>query len=89
MRTTEKHLNLLVTLLNTGHPAPGLHEVGSYTISYENGGVSLYEYVNDKGAVHDVFNCGHVPKKDLHNRIKAFLDGFDLGRQERRDISWP
>jgi hypothetical protein len=50
--------------------------VGNYYISGAYGGVSLHRNVNLRGACTDVFNCGHVPKRDLYNRMRAYLAGL-------------
>ena len=49
--------------------------VGNYHISGAYGGVSLHCMVNECGAVDDVFGCGHISKRDLWNRMRAFLEG--------------
>ena len=51
--------------------------VGNYYISGAYGGVSLHRNVNLRGACTDVFNCGHVPKRDLYNRMRAYLAGIE------------
>lgn len=50
---------------------------GNYHLSHAYGGVCLHRMVNDCGAVQDVFSCGHVPKRDLYNRIRAFITGLE------------
>jgi hypothetical protein len=51
--------------------------VGNYYISGAYGGVSLQRNVNLSGGCTDVFNCGHVPKRDLYNRMRAYLAGLE------------
>lgn len=36
--------------------------------------LTLLSYLIESG-VHAVFSCGHVPARDLFNRMDAFLDG--------------
>lgn len=48
--------------------------IGNYHISYACGGVSLHQMQNEGGRTRDVFNCGHISKGDLFNRICAFMD---------------
>jgi len=53
-----------------------------YTISYAYGGASLHRNcdVNGDGESHgvsDVFGCGHVPKRELYDRMQAFLRGVE------------
>lgn len=50
--------------------------IGGYLLDYAYGGVSLYEVINEHGGVNDVFSCGHVPKRELFNRICAYLKGM-------------
>ena len=55
---------------------------GYYHIDGAYGGVALYRTcdVNGDGeshGVHDVFRAGHMPKRDLYNRLRAFLDGIE------------
>lgn len=52
-------------------------QVGCYHLSGAYGGVSLHQMDNKSGGVRDVFRCGHVPKRDLYNRISAFIDGLE------------
>tara|TARA_R100001143_G_scaffold11500_1_gene13206 strand:- start:15 stop:317 length:303 start_codon:yes stop_codon:yes gene_type:complete len=51
--------------------------IGNYYISGAYGGVSLQRNVNLSGGCTDVFNCGHVPKRDLYNRMRAYLAGLE------------
>ena len=84
-RVTEKDLNIIVSRLNqlTGYGrSPDYSVIGSYTIDYAYGGVSLHKYCNEHGAVSDVFRCGHIPKRDLYHRICAYIDGIEAGEGE-------
>ena len=86
-RITNKDLQLAVDRLNTiTDNKLGAYEkqengqyksnVGNYHLSYAYSGVSLHKMVNQAGGVQDVFRCGHIPKRDLYNRIWAFIDGM-------------
>lgn len=85
-RITEKQLEAVCDLINreTGSPkAPWLKQdgklvgqVGNYHISHAYGGVCLHRMSNEHGGVSDVFFCGHVPKRDLFERMHAFLTGM-------------
>lgn len=60
-----------------------------YTISYAYGGAALHRNcdVNGDGeshGVHDVFGF-HMPKRDLYERMQAFLRGIDAAREEDAD----
>lgn len=50
--------------------------VGNYHISQAYGGYSLHLMSNTSGGVHDVFHCGHVPARDLYNRIQGMFAGL-------------
>ena len=52
-------------------------QIGCYHLSRAYGGYSLHRMVTDGGGVSDVFGCGHVPARDLANRMHAFLDGIE------------
>ena len=47
--------------------------IGNYRISGAYGGVSLYRMATD------VFGCGHVTKRDLYDRLHAYLIGIKHG----------
>jgi hypothetical protein len=92
-RITNKMLDARVKILNalmnralapytknddgTFQPNPGnFHISGAY------GGVCLHEMSHEPGCtgVSDVFRCGHIPKRELYNRINAFIDGIETAR---------
>ncbi len=95
-RITNAHLNGLCHRLNvcTGNPRTYCQSadrytanVGHYYIARANrayGGVALYQVVNESGGVVDVLRSGHVTKRDLWNRMQAFLRGFELGTSAAR-----
>ncbi len=49
--------------------------VGNYHLSFSYGGVCLHRMSSLGGGVDDVFSCGHTTKRDLYNRIHAYLIG--------------
>jgi len=61
-----------------------LANIGNYHLSGAYGGVSLHRTVNAGGGVSDVFGCGHVTKRDLYNRMRAFLEGIDTTNAKER-----
>ena len=83
-RITEKHLQGLCNRLNavTGSPdAPyvnGVAQIGNYHISHAYGGVCLHRMYNTSGGVSDPLYCGHCSKRELYNRIYAFIQGMEL-----------
>lgn len=84
MRIKESDLDIMVRRLNrmAGFgDNPSYSTIGAYIIDHAYGGVSLHKYANESGAVHDVFRCGHIPKKGLYYRICAYIDGIEEGRK--------
>ena len=87
-RITEKQLENLCARINkaTGSPETPwsrdgsgqlVSNVGNYHLSGAYGGVSLHRMASyGGGSVHDVFSCGHTTKRDLYNRMWAFLAGL-------------
>lgn len=49
---------------------------GNYGISQAYGGVSLHQIVTNGGGERDVFNCGHVSKRELFNLMHAYIRGL-------------
>lgn len=84
-RITDKNLDGLCAVINwvTGSPeAPyveGVCQIGNYHISHSYGGVSLHRMSNASGGVTEPLHCGHTTKRDLWNRMHAFLKGIELG----------
>ena len=53
-------------------------QVGNYHLSHAYGGVTLNQMSNIHGGIHETFSCGHVPKRDLFNRLCAYIDGIEV-----------
>jgi len=90
-RITVWHLEAIIACINRAMNTPtepyalgadGRHraQVGAYHLSSAYGGYCLHQIVNDGGGVRDVFSCGHVPARDLANRMHAFRAGVDSAR---------
>jgi hypothetical protein len=88
-RITRKQLDALVARLNdiTGSPtaawtrhADGTLKanIGNYHISGAYGGVCLHRMMTDGGGVTTPLTCGHVPKRELFNQLRAYIDGLEL-----------
>ena len=86
-RITEQNLLGLVGIINkmTGSPpepwttdADGKHHanVGNYHQEGAYGGKRLGRMCTDGGGVTDVFECGFTTKRDLYERMRAFMLGF-------------
>ena len=90
-RITQKQLERLVDRINeaTRSPmAPWTRDgdkltanIGNYHLSGAYGGVALERMCNEGGDVSTVFFCGRIPKRDLYNRMSAFLAGVDAARR--------
>ena len=84
-RITSTHLEILAKRINEIKGTPkkswivenGKNKslVGNYHIDGAYGGVSLHCMANECGGINDVLGCGHISKRDLWNRMRAFLEG--------------
>lgn len=89
-RITDKHLQALCNRINTitGSPMEYMTmidgkrtiNVGHYHISGAYGGVCLHRTMNDAGGVTCPIGMGHVPKRDLYNRMTAFIAGLEASK---------
>lgn len=85
-RITRKDLDRLASRINeaTGSPlfpwddADGrlIASPGNYHIDCAYGGFSLHRMSNTSGGVSDVFSMGHMPARELHGLMYAFLIGY-------------
>lgn len=90
-RTTEKQLQAIVSRINrmTGSPESAYTEVGdkfranigNFHLSHCYGGVSLHRMTNESGGVSDVLGCGHISKRELAERMYAFIRGYELAQE--------
>ena len=93
MRITEKMLQHQVDYLNTltGNPSKSWTfdeetkrskaNIGNYHLYFAYGGVCLHQMVNDGGGVTTPIGGGCVPKKELHQKLSAFISGIELGKK--------
>ena len=90
MRITDKDLEAVAARINRSLGTPATpyskREDGTfgpnarnYHISYAYGGAGLCRMADQGSGTHDVFRCGHVPKRELYDRMQAFLDGLEAG----------
>lgn len=89
-RITDKHLQALRNRINiiTGSPMEYMTtidgkrtiNVGHYHISGAYGGVCLHRTINESGGVTCPIGMGHVPKRDLYNRMVAFIAGLEASK---------
>ena len=95
-RITNRQLDNLVNQINEAMGTPmepytknsaGEYkpQANNYHLSGAYGGVSLHKMSATKGCsgISDVFSCGHITKRDLHDRMHAFL----IGARKPLDIS--
>ena len=85
-RITNKDLEAVVARINRATDSPDTSwtrtdagmkaNIGNYHISGAYGGVSLHRMVTDGGGITDVFSCGHITKRDLYDRMQAYLAGL-------------
>jgi hypothetical protein len=86
-RITQSQLQGKIDLLNelTGNPlkpyglVDGKHraQIGNYYLSMQNSGYALYRMVNEGGGISDIFSRGHGTKRELYERICAYISGIE------------
>jgi hypothetical protein len=90
-RVTESQLQSIVDRLNrlTGNPAEcytkgedgRLHaNIGNYHLSFAYGGVALHQMVTDGGGVREPLYTGHIPKRELAERLYSFIYGIQTAQ---------
>ena len=82
-RITQRYLDSLCERINDAQQTPPITykridgtlvgQVGNYLISSAYGGVCLHQIANVSGGARDVFSCGYITKRDLYNRMRAYL----------------
>jgi len=90
-RTSIKTLEAIVGWINdiTDSPsepytrdANGFHaNVGNYHLSQAYGGVNLVRMVNDAGGVSEPIGPGHIPKRELEMKLRAFYAGLEQAKE--------
>lgn len=55
-------------------------QIGNYHLSGAYGGYALHEMVNEGGGIRDIFG-GHMPKRELYERMHAFIRGLNAARE--------
>lgn len=89
-RITEKQLEAVVARINTVTNNPltpwtkvekgCTANIGNYHLSFAYGGVSLHQMLSNGGGARDVFRCGHVTKRELANKMWAFLECLETAK---------
>lgn len=75
-RPTEPYVKVVAQDGAVTHAA----QIGNFHLSGAYGGYALHEMVNQGGGVRDVFS-GHMPKRELYERMHAFIRGIEAGRE--------
>ena len=85
-RITRAHLDAKVATINSMTKSPTepsrmvdgkwTANVGNYHVSGAYGGYSLHRMRNESGGVSDVFDCGHIPAKQLAALMSAYTAGL-------------
>lgn len=93
-RITDKDLKAVVSRINTmcGTPSEPYAKIGDkyvpqancYHLSGAYGGVSLHQMSSTPSCtgVRDVFSCGHITKRELYDRMQAFIVGYQTAKGE-------
>ena len=92
-RITEKMLQMRVDYLNkiTGNPeSPYLAtqdghmiaQIGNYHLDHAYGGVSVEQMVNENGGVNTLFSLGHIPKRELFDKLCAYIEGYEAAKKD-------
>ena len=55
-------------------------QIGNYHLSRAYGGFELCRMVTEGGGVSSPLRTGHIPARDLMNRMHAYLAGLDAAR---------
>ena len=86
-RITKRDLQGLINRLNRLTDSPEVPylkgedgryhaQIGCFHLSQAYGGFNLERMHNDAGGVTTPLNTGHIPARDLYNRIHAFINGI-------------
>jgi hypothetical protein len=85
-RITRAHLDAKAQTINsmTGAPQEPYRTVGGKAVANKGnchisgayGGYSLHRMSNESGGVSDVFNCGHIPARQLAALMSAYTAGL-------------
>ena len=92
-RITEKYLQAVCDRINRAMGKSlqpyenGAWQAGCFHISHAYGGVSLHQMCETGSGIRDVFRCGHVPKRELAERMHSFLDGIEFAQQSHKQIA--
>lgn len=83
---TMKHLEGMINRLNRITNSPeeymtdGKINIGYYHLDGAYGGYMLVRTMNEGGGINCPIGQGHVTKRDLYNRLSAFISGIESTR---------
>ena len=87
MRITKKMLEIRIDYLNkiTGNPTESwtktdsgyVANIGNYHLSQAYGGYCLHQMSNKHGGVTTPLSYGHVPARELFEKLVSFIDGYE------------
>lgn len=80
-RLTERLNKLTENPTEYRNKETGKANIGHYTLSGAYGGYELQQIVTDGGGVTCPLYTGHVPKRELYNKMQAFISGIELGKE--------
>jgi len=94
-RITNAHLEQLCKVINRamgtaekpytkGGDGEYHSNIGNYHIDGAYGGVALEQFANEGGGVRSIFSYRHITKRDLYNRMRAFLDGVEAEQHRQK-----
>ena len=90
-RITANQLQAIVDRLNTLTESPPraysvdpktgklTANIGNYHLSFAYGGVALHRMANESGGVSTPLYTGHIPKRELAERLHAYIYGIQAG----------
>jgi hypothetical protein len=55
-------------------------QIGNYHLDHAYGGVNLVQMVNEGGGITCPLGQGHDTKRDLYNKMHAFINGLESKR---------
>ena len=101
MRTTTKHIESLIKQLNelthkpiatnyflTTNEGRKLYwNIGNYHLISAYGGYDLAQVVNEGGGIHKPLYGGMVSKRELYNKLSAYINGVVEGKKIQQILS--
>lgn len=89
-RITLKNLEAVVARINHMTNSPEkpyvqvdgkcVAQIGNYHLDEAYGGYALQRMDNANGGVRDVLRTGHISKRELHERMHAWIRGFEASQ---------